>query len=574
MNPPLAFLSYAQNNAKYKAKVRAFALRLRANGVEVILDQWHLRPGADMYHFMERSVARADKVLLLLDPTYKKKADERTGGVGTETQIVTPEIYGNTENTKFIPVLFDLNGHDINYCVPTYLKTRIFVNLANPEDPDGEFENLISEVYDAKPELPPLGAARYPTSASSRSEVFTALLTIQNSLTEARSLITEMMSIPTASWMVLDTEQDVQQAIDVLEAGGWIEQRMTGTFSDERGFGKNFVLIPKGKLTKLLIETAFIAEFNQASSVKAVVVKNIEMRDSSLVSDSGVRSTPESTTGEPQLAPIEQLMAATEQYVAGVKALAPHLQATPEAGQEIEVLAYPVVQALGLVIPTDIGVREIGECLREVARTLPTHSHDHSVSYDRRDMNLGRGAYLIVLSAVTLATAYRKFALLDELIHIVIQVDRFAQNERLLGETRYFYFLAMQLVVPNNSFPAEKAAFYNRLFQDQGGWLIPLLPKRLNPRLFEIEGDFVGDVACAYAWQREYPDANSMYVAGGKYLMAEHAQSLKEFLRRDYNLFIQQIPDFAVATAFLVNSYDQFSGQYRVRLSETVRGLI
>lgn len=41
---------------------------------------------------MEQSVTDATitNVLILLDPVYEKKANERHGGVGTETQIISP----------------------------------------------------------------------------------------------------------------------------------------------------------------------------------------------------------------------------------------------------------------------------------------------------------------------------------------------------------------------------------------------------------------------------------------------------------------------------------------------------
>lgn len=35
-----------------------------------------------------------DKVLIICDKGYKEKADDREGGVGTETQIITPTLYG------------------------------------------------------------------------------------------------------------------------------------------------------------------------------------------------------------------------------------------------------------------------------------------------------------------------------------------------------------------------------------------------------------------------------------------------------------------------------------------------
>jgi len=59
-------------------------------GVDVILDKWTLREGADKYAFMKKMVTdpSVGKVILICDQLYAEKADGRKGGVGTETQIV------------------------------------------------------------------------------------------------------------------------------------------------------------------------------------------------------------------------------------------------------------------------------------------------------------------------------------------------------------------------------------------------------------------------------------------------------------------------------------------------------
>lgn len=82
------------------------------NGIEVKLDKWDLKPGQDKFAFMESVVqdSSIDKVLLICDRGYKEKADIRSGGVGTETQIITPEIYDNVSQNKFIPILAEKGG--------------------------------------------------------------------------------------------------------------------------------------------------------------------------------------------------------------------------------------------------------------------------------------------------------------------------------------------------------------------------------------------------------------------------------------------------------------------------------
>ncbi|WP_254061202.1 toll/interleukin-1 receptor domain-containing protein [Bacillus velezensis] len=102
---PKVFISYSWSSDAHKQWVLELAKRLVAEaGVEVILDRWHLKIGYDRYKFMEDSIRKADKVIVICDKTYCEKANNRVGGVGSETMILTPEIYEDTKQDKFIPI--------------------------------------------------------------------------------------------------------------------------------------------------------------------------------------------------------------------------------------------------------------------------------------------------------------------------------------------------------------------------------------------------------------------------------------------------------------------------------------
>ena len=111
-NPRKVFISYSW---AVQARVVELAERLIANGIDVILDVWDLKPGHDKYAFMEQSVndPSVNKVLIICDKTYTAKADARQGGVGDETVIISPEIYGRMNQEKFIPIAFEVDdlGH-------------------------------------------------------------------------------------------------------------------------------------------------------------------------------------------------------------------------------------------------------------------------------------------------------------------------------------------------------------------------------------------------------------------------------------------------------------------------------
>ena len=95
---PKTFISYAWGSDDL---VFELAQRLVSDGVDVVLDKWELKEGQDKYAFMERCVNDPEitKVLIVCDKAYAQKANERSGGVGDETVIISSEIYGNRKSS-------------------------------------------------------------------------------------------------------------------------------------------------------------------------------------------------------------------------------------------------------------------------------------------------------------------------------------------------------------------------------------------------------------------------------------------------------------------------------------------
>ncbi len=107
---PTVFISYSWTSPDYEQRVMDLATRLSSDGVRVIIDKWDLKEGQDKYAFMERMVTDDDvsKVLMLCDREYGEKANGRLGGVGTESQIISSEIYDKVDQEKFVPVVTGL----------------------------------------------------------------------------------------------------------------------------------------------------------------------------------------------------------------------------------------------------------------------------------------------------------------------------------------------------------------------------------------------------------------------------------------------------------------------------------
>lgn len=155
---PKVFISYAWASKEYQEKVLSLATDLLNDGIEVELDKWSLREGNDTYAFMEQSVTDPSitNVLILLDPQYEKKSNDRSGGVGTETQIISPEIYNKVKQDKFLPIIIERGIND-EIPKPTYLKGLLHFDLSKPEKYDEEYQRLVKRLYGIeifkKPEL-------------------------------------------------------------------------------------------------------------------------------------------------------------------------------------------------------------------------------------------------------------------------------------------------------------------------------------------------------------------------------------------------------------------------------------
>jgi len=156
-NPNL-FISYSWTSPDHEEWVLNLAEELVNAGVDVILDKWNLREGNDAYAFMEKMVTddKIDKVILVCDKEYAEKADDRSGGVGTETQIISQEIYEKEDQNKFVAVVKEKNEEGAAY-LPTYYKSRIYIDLSSEEVYAEGFEKLLRWIYDEplhkKPEL-------------------------------------------------------------------------------------------------------------------------------------------------------------------------------------------------------------------------------------------------------------------------------------------------------------------------------------------------------------------------------------------------------------------------------------
>ena len=140
--PPKVFISYSHD---FQDKVKEYADRLISEGgIDAKIDIYDLEKGHDLNKYMEEMVNNPEIqfVLMFCTKAYTKKANARKGGVGTESAIISQEVYGNAQQKKFIPIACEVDEEG-NFTLPTFVKSRNSFDFTTPEKTYEEWENLI-----------------------------------------------------------------------------------------------------------------------------------------------------------------------------------------------------------------------------------------------------------------------------------------------------------------------------------------------------------------------------------------------------------------------------------------------
>lgn len=152
------FISYSWSSPEHEDWVLRLATDLRESGVDAILDKWDLKEGHEANAFMEKMVSDSEisKVVIVSDRIYSEKSNKRTGGAGTEAQIISSEIFAKEDQTKFVVAATELDVKGKPY-IPTYYTSRIFIDFTDESRFAGSFEQLLRWIADKpihkKPEL-------------------------------------------------------------------------------------------------------------------------------------------------------------------------------------------------------------------------------------------------------------------------------------------------------------------------------------------------------------------------------------------------------------------------------------
>jgi len=170
---PKAFISYSHDTQEHKKWVLELAIRLRNNGIDAILDQFELQPGADLPHFMETNLASSNKIMMICTDQYVNKANNGQGGVGYEKMIITSTLMKKIDENKIIPIIRQ-NGTTE---VPTFLKSKLYINFSKSDDFEFSYDELVRTIHNSPLfKKPPIGNNPFKPVAKEKLEDDTKLL--------------------------------------------------------------------------------------------------------------------------------------------------------------------------------------------------------------------------------------------------------------------------------------------------------------------------------------------------------------------------------------------------------------
>jgi len=154
------FISYSHDNKEHIQRVLELSNKLRAEGIDCVLDQYETSPAEGWPRWMDRKIRDVQYVLMICTQKYYKRVmgEEEPGkglGIRWEGNLIYQHIYNaGTENTKFIPVVFDSSDR-VNILTPLQGSTVYCV------DTEDGYDDLYYRLLNrSKTEKPALGKLR------------------------------------------------------------------------------------------------------------------------------------------------------------------------------------------------------------------------------------------------------------------------------------------------------------------------------------------------------------------------------------------------------------------------------
>jgi hypothetical protein len=176
---PRVFISYSHDSREHEDRVLALADRLREDGIDTVIDQYHTAPSVGWPMWTDREIHQADFVALVCTETYLRRVEGREEpskgrGVLWEAQLIYTHLYvADSPVQRFIPILLE---EGVPSWIPWPLRGLAFYEISATEGYEGFYRHVTGQPRHEKPELrklkalPPIPAQSYPASPGFRFE--------------------------------------------------------------------------------------------------------------------------------------------------------------------------------------------------------------------------------------------------------------------------------------------------------------------------------------------------------------------------------------------------------------------
>lgn len=135
------FISYCWEDDEHEKWVHQLAKDLSAAfDVKIDVEQ---PLGTELNQFMESMINDSDKVLIIVTPEYKGRADGRIKGVGYETTLITNDLISDQNRIKFIPIIRK-GSKEESY--PYYLGNRKGLDMKDDSKYNEALKNLVDNL--------------------------------------------------------------------------------------------------------------------------------------------------------------------------------------------------------------------------------------------------------------------------------------------------------------------------------------------------------------------------------------------------------------------------------------------
>jgi len=159
--PPKIFISYSHDDENHKVWVKELAIKLRKNGIDVILDQF-TPLGTDLSLFMEQGLSESHKVLCICSMIYNEKANAGISGVNYEKRIICKELMKETTSTWVIPII---RNNQSDEKLPMFLSGIKYISFDDDAQFSTKYYELLEELH-SKRHIPPIGKNPFAHNSS------------------------------------------------------------------------------------------------------------------------------------------------------------------------------------------------------------------------------------------------------------------------------------------------------------------------------------------------------------------------------------------------------------------------